>query len=45
MIELVQADPGIQGRADPASEDLGEHRVAPGHGDLKVIQVDLVGRT
>ena len=42
-IELVQADAGVQGRADPAREDLGEHRVSPGPGDLEVIEVHLVG--
>ena len=42
-IELVQADAGVQGRADPAREDLGEHRVPAGPGDLEMVEVHLVG--
>ena len=42
-IELPQADAGVQGRPDPAREDLGEHRVSAGPGDLEVIEVHLVG--
>jgi hypothetical protein len=42
-IELVQAEAGVERRADPAGENLGEHRVPTGHGDLEMVEVNLVG--
>ena len=42
-IEFIQADAGVQGRADPARKDLGNHCISPRPGDLKMIEVHLVG--